>query len=102
MTVEESFERVADRLAAGDEALERGRIFRSSGLRTRGHFFAFARRGELVVKLPADRVAALVESGEGAPFRSGTRVMREWVVLLPADDDACAGYVGEARRFADS
>jgi hypothetical protein len=101
VTVEETFERVADRLAAADAALERGRIFRSCGLRTGGHFFAFARRGELVVKLPAERVAALVESGEGAPFRSGKRVMREWVVLLPPDERACAGYLAEARTFAD-
>ena len=47
-----------------------------------------------------DRVAALVESGEGRPFESGRRVMKEWVRLSPGDEEACAAYVAEARRFA--
>ena len=64
-------------------------------------FFAFVRDDELVVKLPAERVGALVASGEGTPFvGSRERVMREWVVLRPADAAACAAYVAEARTFS--
>jgi hypothetical protein len=33
-------------------------------------------------------------------FRSGRRVMKEWVRLSPGGEDACAAYVAEARRFA--
>ena len=45
-------------------------------------------RGELVVKLPADRVSAIVEAGQGTRFDAGKgRPMREWA-SVPADGDA--------------
>jgi hypothetical protein len=100
MTVDELFDRVAERMLAEDESVELDRIFQSTGLKTGGKFFAFPSRGDLVVKVPRDRVAALVESGEGRPFESGRRVMKEWVRLSPGDEEACAAYVAEARRFA--
>ncbi len=100
MSVEADFATVADALAARDGSVVRDRIFRSDGLKTHDRFFAFARRGELVVKVPADRVSELIARGEGQPFRSGKRVMREWVTLEPADAGTLASYVGEAHRFA--
>jgi hypothetical protein len=103
VTVEELFDRVAERVSSEDAGVERARIMRSMGLRAGGKFFAFVRDGDLVVKLPAERVTALVASGEGAPFvGSRERVMREWVVLRPANEEACAAYVAEARGFAGS
>ena len=101
MSVEALFEQVAQQLAAAG-GVEQGRIMHAYGLRTNGRFFAFARRGELVVKLPAERVAALLADGTGAPFRSGgTRVLREWVALAPRDAKTCAGYVAEAQTFVE-
>jgi hypothetical protein len=53
------------------------------------------------VKLPAERVAELIASGEGMVFDRGQGTpMREWVRLRPADESACAAYLREARRFA--
>ena len=59
--------------------------------------------GELVVKLPAKRCAALVASGEARPFESGRRKMREWVSVgvdrqedLPALADEALAFVGGA------
>jgi len=99
--VEELFDAVAARLVLERRDVERDRIFRSEGLRAAtGRFFAFARKGELVVKLAARRVGELVASGEGEPFFSSGRRMREWVCLRPRDDAACAAYVEEARAFA--
>jgi hypothetical protein len=100
VSVEADFATVADALVTHDGSVQRDRIFRSDGLKTGDRFFAFVRRGELVVKVPADRVSELIASGEGQPLRSGKRVMREWVTLEPADAEAVAGYVTEARRFA--
>ena len=54
------------------------------------------------MKVPAKRVNQLVASGDGRPFESGGRRMREWVRLRPDDESACAGYIAEARGFAAS
>ena len=57
-------------------------------------------RGELVVKLPRERVDELVETGAGHRFDPGHgRLMKEWIALTPADEVECAAYVTEARSF---
>lgn len=101
MDIEQMFAIVADRLTAENAGIERGTIFHATGLKTKGKFFAFVRRGELVVKLPAGRVAALIADGSGIPFDAGKgRPMREWVVLRPEGVGTCAAQVEEAFRFA--
>ena len=100
MTVQALFDEVAERLLAEDAGLERTRMMGSEALKTGGKFFAMVSRGELVVKLPRDRVDELVEAGAGHRFDPGHgRLMKEWVALIPADEAACAAYVSEARRF---
>jgi hypothetical protein len=95
------FDDLAQRLVDEDPQLEYGRMFNSDGLKTSGKFFAFpGSNGDLIVKLPAERIADLVAGGEGRPLTMGKRTMREWVRLAPADEAACASYVTEARRFA--
>ena len=75
-------------------------MFASDGLKTGGKFFAIVSKGDLVVKLPAARVDELVAEGSGRRFDPGHgRQMKEWVSLRPADEEACAAYVDEARRF---
>ena len=102
MSVQRFFDEVATRLLHADPDVERAHMFNSDGLKARanGKFFATVSREQLLVKLPAERVAGLVASGAGQPFRSGGRLMREWVLLQPADEAACAAYVDEARAFA--
>jgi hypothetical protein len=94
------FEELAQRLVAEDPALDYGRMFNSDGLKTNGKFFAFpGSNGDLIVKLPAERIVELVAGGEGRPLTMGKRTMREWVRVAPADDAACAAYVAEAQDF---
>lgn len=59
-----------------------GRVWHSDGLKVHGRIFAMAVRGRLVVKVPADRAAALLASGDADSFepRAG-RPMLEWVTV---------------------
>ena len=104
MNVEEMFDAVATRLVAENPELEQARMFGSVGLRTEsGKFAGFARGEELVVKLPAERVGELLDSGEGSVFDAGRgRPMKEWVVLHPADEAAVERYLLEAREFVNA
>ncbi|MBV9843737.1 MAG: hypothetical protein JOZ47_01500 [Kutzneria sp.] len=58
------------------------RMFSHTGLTTCGAFFAFpSGQGELIVKLPADRVVQLIATGQANAMRLGRRTMREWAVI---------------------
>lgn len=82
-----------DRIAedfTGDRDVAMGTMFRSPGLRVGGKVFAFlGHRGELIVKLPSDRVRELVAAGKAEQVVMGTRTMREWIEL-PAPGDRAA------------
>jgi hypothetical protein len=96
--VETLFDRAAKRL----RGVERGKMLSATGVRdpVAGKFFAFTTRGQLVVKLPAERVTELIASGEGRVFDAGKgRPMKEWVGLTPTDENTCAAYMREARKF---
>ena len=55
--------------------------------------------GELVVKLPKQRVEELIASGTGKRFDPGHgRLMKEWVAIAPAGGD-WAALAEEARQF---
>ena len=98
--VQALFDQVAERLLAEDDAIEQTRMMGSDGLKTGGKFFAMVSRGELVVKLPRERVDELVAARAGHRFDPGHgRLMKEWVAIRPADEPACAAYMGEARSF---
>jgi hypothetical protein len=60
-----------------------GGKFGKNGLKTRaGKLFALFTQGTLVVKLPNERVAALVDEGVGLPFDPGHgRLMKGWLTI---------------------
>jgi hypothetical protein len=95
-----TFEVVTERVLRDHPEDEPGRMLQSPGLRTDGRFYAFAPVDALVVKLPADRVTALVGAGRGEPCspRPG-RPMREWVRIPAPDEETALSYVLEARAF---
>jgi len=88
------------RAFARDRAVTAGRMMASLGLRVKGKIFAMHVRGDLVVKLPADRVAALIAERVGVRFdpRRDGRLMKEWLVVRPGKADWVA-LSKEAHRF---
>jgi hypothetical protein len=97
--VERLFDEVAERLLSGDASIERARMFGSTALNRAGKVFALCGRGEVVVKLPAERVDQLIDAG-GRRFDPGHgRLMREWVSVKPADAIECEALLTEARAF---
>jgi TfoX/Sxy family transcriptional regulator of competence genes len=86
---------------AEDGAVSRGSMFGSQGLRTGKKFFAVWWREQLVLKLPADRLAELVGAGTAAPFEPmAGRPMNGWVVVDPSAD--WPALVQEAQAFVAS
>jgi TfoX/Sxy family transcriptional regulator of competence genes len=80
--------------------VEEGRMFGATALKVGGKVFAMLVKGELVVKLPASRAAALGESGKAHPFDPGHgRIMKEWVAIPATDSAAWAKLAAEARTF---
>jgi hypothetical protein len=73
----------------------------NKGLRVSGKIYAFLSNGELVVKLPEERVGSLMGSGLGKPFSAGKqgRVMREWVAVPASASRRWRALVEEAREF---
>jgi hypothetical protein len=91
-----------DALVAHDVALpgvSAGRLFRSDGLRVNDKIYAMLVVDRLVVKVPADTVAAMRASGEGDEFTSGGRVMREWVTVRGVDPARWRALADDARAF---
>lgn len=71
-------------------------------LATNNEFVATVDRqsGNLVVKLPSERVADLVESGTGEPFAPAGKVFKEWVAIPRFDVARWTALIEDAVAFA--
>ena len=101
-TLDARFAELADALVGRDGvALGPGRRgFGSGALQVDGRIFAMVSRDRLVVKLPRERVAALLASGDGVAFDAGKgRPMKEWVALEERAADRWLELAREAREF---
>ncbi len=100
LTMQARFTTGAAAVMARDPAVEHGQMLHAPGLKTSGRFFAFATPEDIVAKLPASRVQELIASGIGRPcVLRRAAPMREWVRLVPDNDQACVAYLIEARDF---
>lgn len=73
--------------------------FGSNAIKIDKSIFAMLVSEQLVVKLPAARVAELIAAGKGAPFDAGKgKPMKEWVGLT-VDDATARELVAEAMAF---
>ena len=98
------FARLVDRFSSNPSVTlpsvgKRGK-FGSSGLRVDGKIFAMVSKGELVVKLPRERVDDLIAAGTGRRFDPGYgRLMKEWVTVAPRHGRSWPGLADEALQF---
>lgn len=73
-------------------------------LRVRGQFFASTDRanGNLLVKLPEDRVDALVAAGRAEAFAPAGRRFREWAAIPYARSRSWKKLLDEAHAFVET
>ena len=92
------WEEVAPLQAAG--RLEEGTMFGFRCVRAGKAFVAMPGHDSdgMVVKLPAERVAELVESGRGQSVAPAGKVFREWVEIAAGQE--WGPYLEEALNFA--
>ncbi|NOU22715.1 MAG: hypothetical protein HOO93_13210 [Methyloglobulus sp.] len=67
-------------------AVERAKLFGFDCLRINGKAFAKLHNGRLVMKLPANRIAALVDSGQVNAYEHRGRMLKEWGVVEASKD----------------
>ena len=93
------WDHVAPLLASGD--VEEGTMMGERCIRVHGAFLAKPHHedGGLVVKLPKDRVAALIQRGAGQPFVPHGRALKEWVHVPDYDAKFWNGLLAEGREF---
>jgi hypothetical protein len=105
ITPEERYAALVEEFLGDKDVEQSGRGFGSDALQVRGKIFAMlSSQGRFVVKLPRQRVDALVASGDGERFdpRRDGRVMKEWLALAPTSSLEWLPLAQEARVFVAS
>ena len=84
-----------------DPAVGRSTMMGFPCVRRAGQFFGSfdPTTGALVVKLPRERVAEVVESGAGDPFAPNGRTFREWVSMPDPHREVWRETLREALEF---
>ena len=70
-------------------------------LRIDGEFFASLERrtGDLIVKLPADRVNTMIDDGSAEPFAPAGRRFKEWALITDRDEARWEQLLHDAIAF---
>ena len=90
------FAAVAAAFARRRDVVQKRMFNTENALAVEGKIFTMLTpKGGFVVKLPKERVDALVDGGAGARFGPGARTMKEWVTIDPA---ATADWVALAKE----
>lgn len=101
ITPEEGYEALVEEFLGDTDVGQSGKGFGADALKVRGKIFAMLSGGRLVVKLPRQRVDALIAAGEGDRFdpRRDGRMMKEWLSLAPTSPLDWLSLAREARDF---
>lgn len=93
------WDHVAPLLASG--AADEGTIMGGGCVRVHGEFLAmpYHKGPGLVVKLPRERVAELIEDGRGQSFAPAGRAFREWLHVPAYDPQFWTDLLSEGMAF---
>ena len=73
----------------------------AQGIKRGGKLFVMFMKGDLIVKLPENRVKEIIDTGDGEPFDPGTGKPMKNRVLIPArKKDMWIKYSEEAKKHA--
>lgn len=73
----------------------------AQGIKRGGNLFVMFMKGDLIVKLPEQRVNEIIETGDGEPFDPGTgKPMKNRVLILAKNSDTWIKYITEAKNHA--
>lgn len=102
MDPEKAFEQVMSVLRR-DPRVGEAKMFGACGAKVGDKYFAMLYKGQLVVKLPAERADGLVASGDGSYFDPGHgRPMKEWIAFAPDRGTRWTRLAEEAKGFVES
>lgn len=96
----ELFWQVADPLLTRSD-IKKGTMMGFPCLRVDGQFFASIHKdtGDMVIKLPKDRVTELIEAGAASAFAPNGRTFKEWALIDEIDESKWREYLDEALDF---
>jgi hypothetical protein len=94
----------AARPALSRDGVQTGTMMGFPCLRLQGVFFASSDRetGDLIVKLPQDRVGQLLAEGRAVAFAPNGRTFREWARVPQRDAARWRRLIDEALAFAEA
>ncbi len=97
----ELFWELAAEFQAADDRIVEGTIMGSPCLRVGGEFLAMPhhKKDGIVVKLPAERVAAAIDAAEGEPFAPAGKVFKEWLAVTDIDETRWRDLLSEGVDF---
>jgi hypothetical protein len=97
---EDRYAALADELLGDIDAGQPSTGFGSTALKVDNRIFAMLVGGRLVVKLPRQRVDALIDAGDGDRFDPAHgRLMKEWLAVRPGAEDRWHPLAAEALAF---
>ena len=95
------YSRIAE-MCAKEPGVELSTMMKTPCIRYMGDFVAmmFEREDSLIVKLSADRVDALIASGEGFEFNFTKTTFKEWVLIPRRFEHQYEAFIREALDYA--
>ena len=100
-TDESLFWELIEEFQLQDPRVEEGTIMNGRCARVAGEFLGLVdyKGSGMVVKLPKERVAELIEQGIGQPFAPATKVFKEWVSVPKRDRRRWRALIAESIAF---